>query len=289
MSKKTGSTFKSNITAIKISPTDFPTKEDISDLRLFNLLDIFSYRKDKNMDIFPSLTACIKEKAEDNKILLYLFLNTLEEKVKTSLLEITEDKFKKAIDEIEQQINNSSSSELPEPSLYKGWGFRFSEAGISEQNGKLYIKIDDIFEGSKLTECDVGKDNTIIIENPENFKKDGKFDIGKIAQHIRMQELLTAETSNKEEVKIKKDKKTYFYQDEENSKFMAFSIKEGISIEEAKNQEAVILAAHERVKNQLQDTTAPTTPATPPTTTPTNATQEAFGNTPVPPNTEHSL
>ncbi len=287
MPKNNDNTLEKRINNIKNLTKKFPEEKDILDLRLFHFLDIFSHRKENELDIFPSLIECIKEKAEGKEILLYLFLNNLEEEVKTSLLEITRNESK---EEIEQQINNFSSSELPEPSLYKGWGFRFSEAGISEKDNKLHIKIDDIFEGSKLTDRGVEKGNTIIIENPATFKTDGKFDIGKIAQHIRMQKLLTAKTSDGGEVEIEEDEKTYFYQDKKNSKFMAFSIKEGISIEEAKNQEAAILAAHERVKQQLQsitptqDTTTPTQDTTTPTNEPAKPTQGAFNNS-----TEKSL
>ena len=123
----------------------------------------------------------------------------------------------------------------------------------------MHIKIDDIFDGSKLTEHGIEKGNTIIIDNPEAFKTEGNFDIGKIAQQIRMQKSLTAIKSDVKEVTIKQGEKTYFYQDKKNSKFMAFSIKEGISIEEATNQEAAILEAHNRVKQQLQDIQPATT------------------------------
>jgi hypothetical protein len=252
MPNETENTLKDRIINIKISTRDCLKKDDISDLRLFHLLDIFSDRKKDNLVIFSSLTECIKEKAKDKKILLYLFLNTLkEENTNADLLDILGSESK---EEIENQIKNFSSSELPEPSFYQGWGFRFSEAGISEQNGKLHIKIDDIFEGSKLTKHGIEQDNAIIIDNPAAFKTDGKFDIGKIAQHIRMQESLTAIKSDEEEVTIEQGEKTYFYQDIENRQFMAFSIKEDISKEEAKKQEDVILAAHERVKQQLPDT-----------------------------------
>jgi hypothetical protein len=259
MPNNTENTLASRINTIKLLTGDFPDKATILDLKLSHLLDIFLYRKKENLVIFPSLTECIKDKAKDNEILLYLFLNTLEkEHAKADSLEILGSESK---GEIEQQINGFSSSELPEPSFYKGWGFRFSKTDISEQDGKLHITIDDIFDGSKLTEYDIKKGNTIIIENPEAFKTDGNFDIGKIAQHIRMQESLTAIKSDREEVEIKQGEKKYFYQDEKNSKFMAFSIKEGISIEEAKKQEEAILSAHNRVKQKLQDIKPANTPS----------------------------
>ena len=259
MPNNTENTLASRINTIKLLTEDFPDKATILDLKLSHLLDIFSYRGKKDLVIFPSLTECIEEKAKDNEILLYLFLNTLKkENAKADLVEIL---WNESQNKIEQQINNFSTSELPEPSFYKGWGFRFSKTGISEQDGKLHITIGDIFDGSKLTEYDIKKGNTIIIKNPEAFKTDGNFDIGKIAQHIRMQESLTAIKSDRGEVEIKQSEKKYFYQDKENNKFMAFSIKEGISIEEEKKQEDDILAAHERVKHKLQDIKPDNTPS----------------------------
>ena len=122
MPNNTENTLASRIEAIKLLTKDFPDKETISDLKLSHLLDIFSYRKEKSRDdlvIFSSLTECIKEKAENKEILLYLFLNTLEkEHAKAGLVKILGNESQNTI---EQQINNFSTSELPEPSLYKGW------------------------------------------------------------------------------------------------------------------------------------------------------------------------
>ena len=259
MPNNTENTLASRIDHIKVLKAGFPNEKTISDLKLSHLLDIFLYREKESLFIFPSLIKCIQEKAEGNKILLYLSLNLEKEHDKAEILEILSSKSK---GEIEQQINNCSKSELPEPSFYKGWGFRFSESGISEQDGKLYIKIDDIFDGSKLTEHGIEKGNIIIIDNPESFKTDGKFDIGKIAQNIRIKESLNAIKNNKEEVIIEQGEKKYFYQDEKNSKFIAFSIKENISIEEATKQEEAILSAFKKAEGEVNKTPSSTPSST---------------------------
>jgi len=135
----------------------------------------------------------LKEKDQDNNLLLFLFLQSMEEDKREDFLSKPNNH---DISDVENNINEISSSSLPEPEIYKGWGFKFKQEEIEvkqEKDGKNYlsITIDEVFDGSKLNEMGFTKCDTIKIEldeskNIESLKSaDGKFDVGKVSAFVR--------------------------------------------------------------------------------------------------------
>jgi len=135
----------------------------------------------------------LKEKDQDNNLLLFLFLQSMEEDKREDFLSKPNNH---DISDVENNINEISSSSLPEPEIYKGWGFKFKQEEIEvkqEKDGKNYlsITIDEVFDGSKLKEMGFTKCDTIKIEldeskNIESLKSaDGKFDVGKVSAFVR--------------------------------------------------------------------------------------------------------
>ena len=201
--------------------------------------------------------SCISTKyeEEDNQILLYLFLDTFteQEKNKTSFFNTMSQLLKDSNKQIiNKQIENHSSSESPNPPIYKGWGAGFNQGGISEEKGStLLVKIDEIFPHSKLK--DVVKGDTIKItltrDDINNLKNNGQFDVGKVAKLIRNQESLTIQKNAGINLTIEKENKNHFYKGEDD-KYIGFLASLDMSEEKVKEQERAIKKAFGQKKEE---------------------------------------
>jgi len=212
--------------------------------------DFLTSLKSINANNFDDICNSIPAQKEDNKILLYLFLDDLEKETSLTDAAVTlQSKIKnklqeKEIKEIKKKIQLHSLSESLNPPIYEGWGVSFNQADINvrKENEKVFllVKIDKIFLNSKLE--GVVKDDSIKIELNEQdinkLKTDGKFNVGKVARLIREQESLTIQKENTSIVTIEASKKSHFYKDQDNN-YIGFS--------KSKNQEKAIKTAFQNL------------------------------------------
>lgn len=182
------------------------------------LLQVLQNKLEKKLDssvLEQHIADRLTEKDQDNNLLLFLFLQSMEEEKQADFLSKLSNH---DISDVEGSINKISSSSLSEPEIYKGWGFKFKQEGIEvkqEEDGKNYlsITIDEVFDGSKLKEMIFGKGDTIKIELDEKMdvqllkSADGKFDVGKVSAFVRNANSITiAKQDNEAKVVLSSEK-----------------------------------------------------------------------------------
>ena len=182
------------------------------------LLQVLEKKSDSSSSVLKEYinTNRLKDKEQNNELLLYLFLQSMEQEEQKLFLSKLNNY---NINDVETIINSISSSTLPEPEIYKGWGFKFKQEGIEvkeEEDGKNYlvITIDEVFDGSQLKEMGLEKGDKIKIELgatlAESLSADDKFDVGKVSQFVRNAETITAIKQNDKTESLSHESKGFF-------------------------------------------------------------------------------
>ena len=220
----------------------------------------------------------LQDREQNNELLLYLFLQSMEKEEQELFLsklnnqELFLSKLNNYdIGDVETSINSISSSTLPEPEIYKGWGFKFKQEGIEvkeEEDGKNYlvITIDEVFDGSQLKEMGLEKGDKIKIELDTTLAKslsaDGKFDVGKVSQFVRSAETITAITKEDVEPQLK-DKMVFVKVGDKHINFEDLIDQEEKKEGDKKKLEEAVKKAFENAKKNFDGLSPATAPKQP--------------------------